>query len=87
MNHSAGAQKLLMQTAIKLKFGLVVCEPCKYITHVEWCFDQAGIVALFRKGNIHSPPLRLLVAGRGYALSEWGEINIVLIRWGGARST
>ncbi|XP_039761464.1 uncharacterized protein LOC120634755 [Pararge aegeria] len=77
LNHCAGAQDLLLQSAAGWSVDLVVaCEPYYVPTQERWVGDMCGSVVIVA-ANGASPPLSPLERGPGFVVVGWGPYTVV----------
>lgn len=55
----------------------IIAEPYKQIATQDWKADTAFLVAIYRNGNVPSPPMRYIANGTGFVLVEWGGVYVV----------
>lgn len=78
INHSAGAQDLLVQSLAEWSIDLaVVTEPYAVPDRATWFGDTAGVVAIAGTAIAEAPPLSLVCRGQGYVAVEWGGTKVV----------
>ncbi|XP_020297386.1 uncharacterized protein LOC109861943 [Pseudomyrmex gracilis] len=80
VNHSRGAQDLMIQSLAELGGVIAVAaEPYNVPDHPSWLGAEDGSVALyFRYGSgPESSVFSLLERGRGFVAAEWEELAIV----------
>ncbi|CAK9834492.1 Retrovirus-related Pol polyprotein from type-1 retrotransposable element R1 (Fragment) [Anthophora retusa] len=78
LNHSRGAQDLLVHTLREWEVGLaVVAEPYSVPTHSNWLGDECGSVAIVWGGVENSPACSPLSKGEGFVAAQWGDIVVV----------
>ncbi|XP_039763063.1 uncharacterized protein LOC120635918 [Pararge aegeria] len=77
LNHSAGAQDLLLQSAAEWSIDIVVaCEPYYVPTQERWVGDMCGSVVVVSASGA-GPPLSPLERGPGFVVAGWGQYTIV----------
>ncbi|XP_050354400.1 uncharacterized protein LOC126776142 [Nymphalis io] len=77
LNHSAGAQDLLLQSMAEWQIDLAVaCEPNFVPPLAHWIEDLDGTVAVLSRSGT-GPPLSLIERGSGYVVAGWGEYAVV----------
>ncbi|CAH2228620.1 jg3750, partial [Pararge aegeria aegeria] len=86
INHSAGAQDLLMQSIAEWEIDIaVVCEPYFVPSQPHWVGDTEGLVAIVL-GDSAGPPLESIERGPGYAVAKWRDYVVVGIYFSPNRS-
>lgn len=77
LNHSAGAQDLLMQTLTEKRADLaIIAEPYRVPDNPNWVTGISNSIAIFRRGDLF---LAIYVHCRenGFVVAKWGNMGIV----------
>lgn len=79
INHSAGAQDLMIQTLAEWDANLaIIAEPYRVLESPDWVSDIDNSVAILR-GREYSSALCTILRGRGFIIAKWGRFCVVEI--------